>query len=251
MKHLISLLLAVVLALPLHAQSPEAQLVQAKHDLEQAYYLSDIESMKTLRTTFERATQLDEFKTMGHYYVALIDYRLMNLPGTSKDDKLDYIDSGLKHTKAAIKDKNAPASAHALRSSFFGQKAGLRPMTGMINGPRANNAMDDALNADPNDPRVLMIGAISDYFTPEMWGGDKERAMENIQAAVALFEAEPKSDDNLTPDWGHAEALAWLGMFQMKTDLDAAESAFNDALDVAPNFGWVRYALLPQVAEAR
>ncbi|MEM1094144.1 MAG: hypothetical protein AAGJ10_06035 [Bacteroidota bacterium] len=250
MKHLATLLVALCLVLPLHAQSPEAQLIQAKQDLQQAYYLSDTESMKTLRATFERATQVDELKTMGHYYVALIDYRMMSLPGTSKDEKLDYIDSGLKHTKAALKDKNAPASTYALRSTFFGQKAGLRPMTGMINGPRSDSAMEDAMASDPNDPRVLMISAISDYFKPKMWGGDKERAMQSIQAAVELFEAESATEDSLTPDWGHAEALAWLGMFQMEDAPEVAAVAFNDALEVAPNFGWVRYSLLPSVTEA-
>ena len=62
-----------------------------------------------------------------------------------------------------------------------------------------------ALQLAPGNPRVLLIDAISDYQLPPSSGGNKERALTKLRAAVAAFEAERRDTERL-PGWGAAEA---------------------------------------------
>ena len=82
-----------------------------------------------------------------------------------------------------------------------------------------------------------------------MFGGDPEKGMLGFQQAADLFAAEVV-DDPLMPDWGHAEAYAWLGQGHMANGAqEQARAAFEKALALNPDYGWVKYVLLPKVAD--
>ncbi|MCS3785375.1 tetratricopeptide repeat protein [Salinibacter ruber] len=50
------------------------------------------------------------------------------------------------------------------------------------------------------------------------------------------------------PSWGHAEAHAWVGVAHMEAErYDPARTAFETALDLNPDYGWVRSVLLPRL----
>ena len=82
-----------------------------------------------------------------------------------------------------------------------------------------------------------------------MWGGSKERAIEGFQRAAYLF-AQEKPTDPIHPVWGHSETYAWLGIAYMDRDEEnSAREAFEKALEIDPDNGWVKYDLLPKVTE--
>ena len=98
----------------------------------------------------------------------------------------------------------------------------------------------------PDNPRVVMMQATSSLFTPTMWGGDVDAAVEDLQRAADLFESDSPSGP-LQPDWGHSETYAWLGIAHMKQGrYEEAESALTKALEIDPDFSWVRRVLLPK-----
>jgi Tfp pilus assembly protein PilF len=50
------------------------------------------------------------------------------------------------------------------------------------------------------------------------------------------------------PDWGKAEVHAWIGLAHLDRDETIlARKAFERALQIDPDYGWVRYVLLPKV----
>nr|WP_279311490.1 tetratricopeptide repeat protein [Salinibacter ruber] len=52
------------------------------------------------------------------------------------------------------------------------------------------------------------------------------------------------------PSWGHAEAHAWVGVAHMEAErYDPARTAFKTALDLNPDYGWVRSVLLPRLEQ--
>ena len=80
-----------------------------------------------------------------------------------------------------------------------------------------------------------------------MFGGDKEQALEKFKKATRLAEQESVNDP-LKPSWGHAEAYAWIGIAHMNAErYDQARTAFEKALQINPDYGWVRYRLLPRL----
>ena len=51
-------------------------------------------------------------------------------------------------------------------------------------------------------------------------------------------------------DWGYLDALAWLGIAHSSLgDFESAITAYNKALEVEPDFAWIKYELLPKAEE--
>ena len=71
--------------------------------------------------------------------------------------------------------------------------------------------------------------------------------MKGFRRAAELFSRE-KPADPLEPSWGHSEAFAWLGLAYLdRNEKEPAGAAFQKALQINPDFGWVKYVLLPEL----
>lgn len=245
MKYLLSLLtLVLFLATPISAQRAADVLLEGKKLLAS----DNLNQMMQARATFERVTEDEEHAALAHYYVALCEYRMLNR--LNRDDAkvvTPRLDNAIAHLEKAVKHDKTFADAQALLASFFGEKMRLDPSLGMQYGPRSQQLLGRAMSLAPSNPRVVMINAVTTYFTPEMWGGSQERGLEGFRQAAALFDEE-KPDNPLLPDWGHEEAYAWIGMAEAQQgNTAAARKAYNQALAINPEFGWVKYTLLPQL----
>jgi tetratricopeptide (TPR) repeat protein len=96
----------------------------------------------------------------------------------------------------------------------------------------------------PSNPRVWLLRGVGNIFKPRLFGGGTEKAEADIRKAIALFESDTPEPPR--PSWGKAEAWAWLGQVLERQDRRAdARAAYLSALDVDPEFGWVKYQLLP------
>lgn len=141
------------------------------------------------------------------------------------------------------------AETQALLASNLGQLAGGGMAAGIRYGAAAKEAGGAADTLGPRNPRVLLLAAISSWFTPKMWGGGEDKGYAMMQRAIAEF-ANDKPARTL-PAWGHAEAYAWLGQMEQKRgNRDAARVAFTKALDLEPGYQWVSGVLLPALAKA-
>ncbi len=80
-------------------------------------------------------------------------------------------------------------------------------------------------------------------------GGNKDRALDGLYRAARLFEEEVVEDPVL-PSWGHADTYARLGIvFMDQGNLEEARTAFQRALEINPEYGWVKHTLLPSLEE--
>lgn len=186
-------------------------------------------------------------KALTHYYAGYAGYRLANT--TTNDDQRDaYLDNAMQHLETCVElDKNF-ADGFALLSGIYGRKS-----TGMISamkyGPKASTAGETALKLDPKNPRALILGATSLFFRPAMWGGDKKKAVEQWQRAAQILDDAP-TKETAQPTWGHEEAYAWLGQaFADEGNADAARAAYDRALEINPDYGWVKNVLYPKLAK--
>ncbi len=246
----LAVLFGLFVTLPAQAQDADSLILQGKGMMAAGLSAADLDQMRQARALFERATGDENRAVLAHYYVARADHHLANLLAeTDEGAAADHLDSAIEHLKQAIA-LEASAEAYALLSSAYGRKIGLKPMMGMFLGPKAGNALSEAKALDPDNPRVVLTEAISDFNTPKMFGGSKTRAMVGFQRALDLF-AQEDITDPLLPSWGRDEAYAWLGIAHMQNDArDEARAAFEKALDVNPDYGWVKYVLLPRLDNA-
>jgi len=254
------LLAAVLLTLtaPTTAAQPvDSLLAKGKTLLEQGTTTGDTATLQQARTLFQRATTSDTLPAFSHYYLALADYRLIDVAG--EDQKETYLDDAAKHLKAALNHREGWTEAHALLSLVYGRKAGQGMLSGLRYGPRASSHLGAAEEAAPNNPRVLLADGISLLNKPSMWGGDDEQSLNQLQEAVRQFEQRTRSTSETTsspskslePTWGHAEAYAWIGIAHAKADRhEDARTAFRNALSARPGYAWVEKVLMPQLASA-
>ena len=135
------------------------------------------------------------------------------------------------------------AHAYALRGAFLGFRISLRPLSAIRLGPRSYRAVDDAMEADPNNPVVWMERGNTRFYTPSTFGGSKEEARDSYKKAVELFE------NNLQPNqrWLYLNSLVGLAKSYQYTNQERlAVATLEKALQFEPNFKWVKDELLPE-----
>ncbi|MEM8484751.1 MAG: tetratricopeptide repeat protein [Bacteroidota bacterium] len=244
-----TLLLLGLFTLPVLAQDVDALLLEAKEKLVAGENSNDQNQIMEARAMFERATADEGRRALAHYYMGLAGYRLAGM-NPEKDAQLKHLNASIKQLEKAIKIDEDFVEGIALLGSVIGWKSGLKPMQAMFLGPKATKLVARANALAPDNPRVRLVSAISDYNTPKMFGGDPAQGMLGFQQAADLFAKEEVADP-VMPDWGHAEAYAWLGQGHMANGAsEQARAAFEKALELNPDYGWVKHVLLPKVADA-
>ncbi len=234
---------------PLESTATDSLLRQVKTQIREATDKGSLDSLKQARAQAKQATG-GKRKALAHYYTALADFRMINqLPEDDEDRREQVIEDAIGHLKRATDTAPSMADAWALLSGCYGQMMGMNPMQGMSLGPKSNEAMKKAKKHGPNNPRVWIIDGTSDFYTPSMFGGDKEQALEKFKKAAQLAEKESVQDP-LMPSWGHARAYTWVGIAHMEAERYAkARTAFETALDLNPDDSWVKQVLLPKLDE--
>ena len=163
-----------------------------------------------------------------------------------KDEDLfdDYYDDAVDNLELIIDKDKKWAEPKAMLSAIYGLKMGYSPMQGMFLGSKSGSLIDKAKDLAPQSAMVWKVYANSKFFTPEMWGGDLKEAIEAYEKCMQLYESKPEL---LKYNWMYLDALAFMGQAYLKNgDTGKAIAAYEKALKYEPEFGWVKYALLPE-----
>ncbi len=221
--------------------------------IERAYVQGDSGDMTAVRTALKDllATDLsDGERSIARYTIAYLDWRLFNLRQGLPDNERDaLLEEAVELLTEDIADNEENAESHALLASVYGMQIGSSAWRGMILGMRASRSSARALDLEPANPRALLLDGVGKLHTPAMFGGGEEKAEALLQRAVAAFQTEPA--DRPWPRWGLVDAYAWLGQVMVRRgDHRAARRYYMDALDIEPDFRWVRGVLLPALEES-
>lgn len=152
----------------------------------------------------------DKEKTLWqpYYYAALSIIQkgrgLMQQNKTAQLDEIakeaqDYIDKA-----EALSPNNA--EIYILKKMNHGLKMMVNPMERyQTEGEAAQQALAKAKELDSENPRITIMEAEDLYFTPEQFGGSKEKGTEMFKKALEQFKTyKPKTA--LDPNWGQGEA---------------------------------------------
>lgn len=138
------------------------------------------------------------------------------------------------------------AEACGLQGFVLNQLIGVKGMeVAMENGPKSAALLARAGGMAPNNPRILFFRGVSLVTTPEQWGGDLAQGAKLLEQAATAF-AHPAK--NALVRWGQGETLVWLGIAKQKAgNTAAARAAWEKALGLEQNYGWVKHVLLPSL----
>jgi tetratricopeptide (TPR) repeat protein len=206
---------------------------------------NDFEQAKNILIQF---TSEADHQALVEYYLGYIDYQFgVVVHRMDKEKAPAYLDSAVEHLEKAIVKDDSFAEAHALLSSCYGIQISFYPLSGIWRGPKSGSEMDKAKTLTPENPRVALLGAIGTYNTPALFGGGKEKGFEALKKAAELF-GRWKTADSLQPDWGREQVYAWIGLAHIdRNETILARKAFEKALEINPDYGWVKYGLMPKV----
>ena len=158
-----------------------------------------------------------------------------------------YADQTEQNLEFILSENKNWAEPRALLSAVYGLRMGYSPWQGMFLGPKSQSLMDKAMKDGPESPLVWKLYANSRYFTPEMWGGDLKEAIKAYEKSIQLYERDPaKTKFN----WYYLDTLAFLGQAYSKNgESSKAVTQYEKALQVEPEFYWIKNALLPKAKE--
>ncbi len=248
----LALMLLTSISTFVFAQSDDV-ILKAKEAVQKAAVTGEAAALKAARemaqTAASQTTQPNK-KAAALYFVGYAHYSLVNLP-SEKASSEQNADAGIAALEEAVTLEPAFADAYGLLASLYGQKAGGGMMAGMKYGQKSAVTMERAITLQPKNPRILLLEGVSLFFKPAMWGGDKQKGLANLQRACDLAEQGAcAAKEAFMPDWGHADVFAWKGLMFAKSDesdTDNAKAAYERALQVEPNYNWVKYVLLPKL----
>lgn len=214
--------------------------VQAQPNLGYTAYLINSEQ---LSLQFIKQTDHDEWGLSKAYY------GLLSTCMATKNEKLfdEYVDEALELLEKLEAENHHKAEAKALRSSIYGYIMGFSPMKGMFYGPKSTTIIDDALAIDKESGIVWMVKASSLFYTPEMFGGDKQAAEKAYEKSIQFFEKKGLTENN----WMYLNALAGLGQTYLANGKkEEAIATYKKALKIEANFNWVAKVLLPKAEQS-
>ena len=238
------------------AQSPNWPDVEGR--IQYAYYTHDARALNSMLTSLkpkaaEAQESADEDAVTRSYFRALTHYRLAQvLISTQRSKAKDAIDEcgdeadeavdalpkvplGLDETDEHRKQR-AEAYALATACTLAGREMTSIPFA----GGRIGSRIDEAVKLEPKNPRVRLVEALAMFDRAGKNADEKAAALKNLRAVTVMFE-QARATATSTPEWGAAEAYAFLGraLFDQR-DVVGAREALERSLLIAPEYSFAR-----------
>jgi Tfp pilus assembly protein PilF len=107
-------------------------------------------------------------------------------------------------------------------------------------GGRIGSRIEDAVRIAPKNPRVRLVEALARYERAGKKADEKTAAIASLRAVTVMFE-QARAQASTTPEWGAAEAYAFLGKALIdQRDALGAREALERALLIAPEYAFAR-----------
>jgi tetratricopeptide (TPR) repeat protein len=192
--------------------------------------LSDVEGLrKAIKTAHDDAQQKNT--AQAYERLALFDDWLCEAGHGKNDDSLikSAATDGLAAAEKAASLNPNSSEAHRLQGDMLSELIPVVFAGGMRYGARSTGEFDKAIELDPRNANAYIGRALSYFFTPSMFGGDRNKAVEMLKKALTV---DPASDT----------AHIWLAQIYLDASQTAdARREINEARRINPGRGFVDY----------
>jgi tetratricopeptide (TPR) repeat protein len=221
--------------------------MQLERRIESAYFQQDAAALQALAATLPADDTAAGAETthdeLQNYYGALLAYRLALLAKGDETRAWPFTQQCVDRLNRALVIDPASAEALALQSACLALQSRLDAWRSPLAAPLSRARIDKALKLAPDNPRVLLLGALADGDRPRFFGGDTQQAFVLMQRAVSAFERQSAPPHGL-PAWGAADAFTDLAQdYLMRGEALAARNVLERALLVAPDFAPARHLM--------
>lgn len=180
--------------------------------LEQLKVAKTVEDMLATSAFFERVGNAEKDKWLPYYYAAYANYVTAWMNQKLDKDKVAEKSNDLISKAEALEPNNS--ELFCLRQMTATLQMLVDPMSRWQSyGTQASTAVENAIRADPSNPRPYYLKGRNLMNTPEAFGGGKAVAKKLFERSVELYKNfQPASPFH--PVWGKEEAEKLLAACQ-------------------------------------
>ena len=234
---------------PVVAQPLPTDWADVEGRIQYAYYTDDARALNSVLAALKpKPVEGDEAAPADAgtraYFRALAHYRLAQvLIATKKSQGRDAADDCGKEIdktvealpKVALGLDETPENRHNRAEAYS-----LGTACAIVGGSRIGSRIDEAVKLEPKNPRVRLVEALAALDRAGKDAAAKSAAVQKLRAVTTMFEA-ARAGASTTPEWGAAEAYAYLGraLFDQR-DIVGAREALERALLIAPDYAFAR-----------
>jgi hypothetical protein len=209
MKTLLTLLLVSICFTGYTHADDEKYIAAMKKNMIQMDSMKTVDDMIDLTNAFLRIANAEKDKWLPYYYASQL-YILTSFTDTIKNNKDGYLDEALK--LIAIADSLQPneSEIYVLKGFLCQARLQIDPMGRFMKyGPEMNDNFDKAIAFNQANPRPEYLKGITVFYTPEQFGGGKQKAKSLFESALKKFnEFVPQNE--IMPKWGKEQVEYYL-----------------------------------------
>jgi hypothetical protein len=180
--------------------------------LEQMKAAKTAEDFNAASAFFERVADAEKDKWLPYYYAAYANHITGWINPKADKDKVAEKSKDLI-TKAELIEKDN-AEIYCLRQMVAIQQMTVDPMTRwQTYGAEGRAALEKAMKADPNNPRIYYLNGQTLMNTPEAFGGGKAVAKKLFERSIELYKTYQLASP-MHPNWGREDAEKLLAACQ-------------------------------------
>ena len=250
MKQKFILLLLFVFAFSINSYADDFSdaMLKAKKNFKSASDKADEKALVKVRGEFERILQLKKNTWIVYYYIAYTDYAISTtyMQNQDKDKIKKYTESAFDMINKSIETNPDFSDSYVLKMNLNFNRW-MYEQDKMNEIIAATNEADEmAKKLDPDNPRYYLTQGASSYYTPEMFGGGVDKAIDYLNKALELFKTRTEKE-SYYPDFGKDMTYAYLSMCYIKRDKDGdkekAKESLEKAIELNPDSGFIKVYL--------
>jgi tetratricopeptide (TPR) repeat protein len=156
------------------------------------------------------------------------------------------ISRGEKLIHQVLKASPKNATAYAYKGSFLGFRMGISKFRAFALGRESLADINKAYRLDPQNIQAIIDKGNFLYYTPNLFGGDKEEALNFYLKGSRILEKNKDTDQN----WVYLNLLTTIALAYDKIDKrKEAKLICEKILRKEPNYKWVKDVLYPKLLE--
>lgn len=251
-----ALLISCAWTLPALAQTPNWADVEGR--IQYAYYTNDARALNGVLASLkpkagegesgpgDDAVERSYFRALSHYRLAQV---LISTQKSKAKDAIDEcgdeIDDGVNALpKVPLgldeTDENRKKRAEAYALATACTLAGREMSSIALAGGRIGSRIDEAVKLEPKNPRVRLVESLAMFDRAGKNTDEQAAALKNLRSVTVMFE-QARAGASSTPEWGAAEAYAFLGRALLdRHDVVGAREAIERSLLIAPDYAFAR-----------
>ena len=212
----------------------EAKTRSFRETIYEAYISGDMDLWE--RTLKERLTA--SLDPEGWYETAMACYGFIGycLSREEKARARPYLDQAEEIAGKLLAENPQDPRFVALRGALYGFRFIYQPQKIMIIGPKALNTINRAMELGPDCPQAWIEAGNKDWWMPAIFGGSRERAVEEYEKAILMIENDRLEIKN---NWYYLNIqMVLAGWYKERNMTFRAREVYRKILAAEPRFNW-------------